>query len=101
MNIRDLLETHRRIIGQRGTKVLCVCGWNTEQIPAELPADTHLSHVAEVLEDRESGIIAPLIGMVRVAESKIHRIEELAGEWVLTGNGHWRDLHHALEGSDW
>lgn len=49
MTILELLEAHLRVMGQRGTGVLCICGWHTVAL-GKRSEDLHRAHVAEVLE---------------------------------------------------
>lgn len=48
MTILEILEAHLRVMGQRGTSVLCICGWHTVAL-GKRSEDLHRAHVAEVL----------------------------------------------------
>lgn len=49
MTIQEILEAHLRVMGQRGTGVLCICGWHTVAL-GKCSEDLHRAHVAEVLD---------------------------------------------------
>lgn len=60
MTIQEILEAHLRVMGQRGTGVLCICGWHTVAL-GKRSEDLHRAHVAEVLDkhmqERESDAV--------------------------------------------
>lgn len=49
MSIIEILEAHLRVMGQRGTSALCICGWHAEAL-GKRSEDLHRAHVAQVLE---------------------------------------------------
>lgn len=52
MSILEILEAHLHVMGQRGTSVLCICGWHAVAL-GKRSEDLHRAHVAQVLEQRE------------------------------------------------
>ncbi|MFC9934600.1 hypothetical protein [Glutamicibacter sp. NPDC127525] len=80
MTIQEILEAHLRVMGQRGTGVLCICGWHTVAL-GKRSEDLHRAHVAEVLDkhmqEREAAVIAGLAELLDEYQNS-HDVAECA-----------------------